>query len=352
MGTLPAYRSGRPGPVPRLDGRLAPVGTGRGARPRRHRGDLPHRVPQLLRRGCGMTAVLETDGLGKQYGTTLGAPRLHPLHPRREGRRARRAERGGQDHAAASRRRAARSDRGRDRGPRRTPGRRPGSARACRLRRPGHAHLRPAVGGQAPPHGRLPQPALGRRAGSPPDRAARPRPPPAGRIALGWPASPARPHPGHRQAARAPPARRAGRQPGPARPARVPPGAHGGRRRARGQRRALLASRRRPRAGLRLPGRARRVPRAGCRGRRRAAGLAPPPLRSPPRSDDASRRTRRSSRRATPTGRARSSSAPSDPILDPDWTVRPVPWKTSCSPTWARRATRPAAHRSGLGVLR
>ena len=39
-----------------------------GPQPGRHRGDLPHRVPPMLRAGCGVTAVLETSGLGKRYG--------------------------------------------------------------------------------------------------------------------------------------------------------------------------------------------------------------------------------------------------------------------------------------------
>src|ERR1700733_14744693 len=47
---------------------MAVLGAGRGARPRRHRSDLPHRGPKLLRRRCGMTTVLEADQLGKQYG--------------------------------------------------------------------------------------------------------------------------------------------------------------------------------------------------------------------------------------------------------------------------------------------
>ena len=42
------------------------------------------------------------------------------------------------------------------------PGRRPRPARPRRLRRSRHTHLLAAVGGEAPPHGRPPQPALGR----------------------------------------------------------------------------------------------------------------------------------------------------------------------------------------------
>ena len=39
-----------------------------GLAPRRHRGDLPDRGPQLLRGGCRVTAVIEASGLGKRYG--------------------------------------------------------------------------------------------------------------------------------------------------------------------------------------------------------------------------------------------------------------------------------------------
>ena len=44
-----------------------PIGARGGPGPRRHRGDLPHRHPRLLRRGGRMTAVIEADGLGKRY---------------------------------------------------------------------------------------------------------------------------------------------------------------------------------------------------------------------------------------------------------------------------------------------
>jgi ABC-type multidrug transport system fused ATPase/permease subunit len=64
-------RPGHAGTVPRRDDRLATLGTIGGPRPRRHRGDLPHRVPRLLRRRGGMmTAVIEANGLGKQYRRT------------------------------------------------------------------------------------------------------------------------------------------------------------------------------------------------------------------------------------------------------------------------------------------
>ena len=86
-----------------------------------------------------MTAVLETNGLGKRYGEALGAPRLHPDHPRRQGRRARRAERGGKDDPAASGRRAARAD-ARERSRCSADARVTAPpTRPRRLRRPGHA---------------------------------------------------------------------------------------------------------------------------------------------------------------------------------------------------------------------
>ena len=50
-------------------------------------------------------AALRADGLGKRYGSTLGAARLHARDPRGLGDRARRAERRRQDDPAAARRR-------------------------------------------------------------------------------------------------------------------------------------------------------------------------------------------------------------------------------------------------------
>jgi len=79
----------RAGALPRVDGRLAAKGTCRRPRARRHRGDLPHRRSQHIRGGRGMSAVIETNDLGKQYGRTVGRPGLHLEHPCRQGRRAR-----------------------------------------------------------------------------------------------------------------------------------------------------------------------------------------------------------------------------------------------------------------------
>src|SRR4029077_4207566 len=198
-------------------------------------------------------------------------------------RRARRPERRGQDHLAAAGHRTAHAHQRHDQRPRRASRRQPGAAGPGRLRRPGHAGLRPHAGRGSPPAGCLAQPRLGRRAGAAADRAGRPGPQAAGRIAVRRAARPARPHPGARQAARAPPPRRAGRQPGPARPPGVPAQPDGGGRRARHQRGAVLPSGYRPGTGLRLPCRARRLPGPHRRGGQRAARLPPPAVRPPPR---------------------------------------------------------------------
>ena len=144
--SLPRHRPRRPGAVPRLDDRVAALGAVGGPWTRRHRGDLPHRVPQLLRGGCRMTAVDRDQRRSASATAGAGRSRLHARHPRRAGRRARRPERRRQDDPAAAGRRAARADVGHDHGPRRAPGGSPGAARAGRLRRPGHAGLRAAVG--------------------------------------------------------------------------------------------------------------------------------------------------------------------------------------------------------------
>lgn len=44
--------------VQQVVAQLAPFGASGGPGPRRHRGDLPHRLPGLLRRGGRMTAVI------------------------------------------------------------------------------------------------------------------------------------------------------------------------------------------------------------------------------------------------------------------------------------------------------
>ena len=123
--------------------------------------------------------------------------------------------------------------------------------------------------------------------------------------------------------------------------------ADGGRRRARAQRRALLARGLRPRAGLRPPGRARRLRGAGRRRRRDAARHPPPAHRPAPRPGHRCRPTSRSSPPATPTGRARSSCAPTAPVLDPAWTRRPArAWRTSCWRTWTRPPSTAVARRA------
>ena len=68
VGRLPRHRPGGPGQVPQVDDGLAALGPLGRAQLGRDRGDLPQRVPRLLRRGgCGMTEVLEAVGLGKRY---------------------------------------------------------------------------------------------------------------------------------------------------------------------------------------------------------------------------------------------------------------------------------------------
>ena len=77
-----------------------------------------------------------------------------------------------------------------------------------------------------------------------------------GRDAVRRAARPARAHPGHREATGAADPGRAGGQPRSAGPPRVPPAPDGSRRRAAGQRRALLAPDQRPGTRLRLRDRA------------------------------------------------------------------------------------------------
>ena len=211
----------------------------------------------------------------------MGAPGLLPLHSRRKGRRPGRTERGGEDDAPASGRRAVDSDVGLAHRARPRPGRRSSATGPRRVRRSRHAHLCPADRGPTSPHGGAAESHLGRGGGRGTHRATRPRPGSARRVPVRGPAGPTRPHPRHRQAARSPASRRTRCQSGPTGQARIPPGAHGGRGRARGHRRTVLASRRRPGAGLRSPRHPGRVTGAAGRGRRRPAGGAPTHLRSP-----------------------------------------------------------------------
>src|SRR5262249_59683031 len=99
-------------------------------------------------------------------------------------------------------------------------------------------------------------PGLGRRTGALAGRAAGPGPEAEGRDAVWRAACPARAYSGCREAAGAADPGRAGGPPRSAGPPRVPPGPDGSRRRAAGQRRALLAPDQRPGTRLRLRDRA------------------------------------------------------------------------------------------------
>src|ERR1039458_6515620 len=96
------------------------------------------------------------------------------------------------------------------------------------------------------------------------------------------PAGPARADPGHRQAAGVAAPGRAGGQPGPAGPAGVPAGPDGVRRRAGPVGGAVLAPGRGPGTGLRLPDRAGRLAGTGRRASRGAAGHPSPAHRPAP----------------------------------------------------------------------
>src|ERR1700730_6956442 len=61
-------RPRRPGALSLIDDRLAAKGPRRRSWSRRHRSDLPHRGSQPLHGRGGMTAIIQTQGLGKQYG--------------------------------------------------------------------------------------------------------------------------------------------------------------------------------------------------------------------------------------------------------------------------------------------
>src|SRR5258707_2650815 len=64
----PSQRPRRPGALSLIDDHLAAKGARCRPWSRRHRGDLPHRRSQRLRGRGGMTAIIETKGLGKRYG--------------------------------------------------------------------------------------------------------------------------------------------------------------------------------------------------------------------------------------------------------------------------------------------
>ena len=222
-----------------------------GLGPGRHRGDLPHRGPQLLRGGGGMTAVLETSGLGKRYGRRWALQRLHPRHPRR----ARSSGSSGPTGRArppcciwpsgCSRRPRARSRCSAD-VPVTARRNSDGSASSPRTRRCTRGCRWPITSAWAPGStrrwdGELAERRIEQLGLDPRQRAGSLSGGQRAQLALTLAIA-------KRPELLAP--RRAGGQLGPARPARVPAKPHGGRRRARGQRRALLASRRRPRAGL------------------------------------------------------------------------------------------------------
>ena len=230
-----------------------------------------------------MTAMLEAVGLGKRYGRRWALVGLHAVDPDR----ARSSVSSGR--TAPARRRCCTSPSGcwrRVPAPSPCSGDRPGSGPAALGRvgflaqdSPTYARLTVA---QHLRMGEWLNPGWDATFAREPRRGARARPAPACRHALRRAASPARADARRGQATRAARAGRTGRQPRPAGDARVPPGSDGGRRLARRQRRAVLPSDRRPRAGLRLPRRARHRTRRAHRRGRRPARITPSPHRTPP----------------------------------------------------------------------
>ena len=280
-----------------------------------------------------MTAVIETDGLGKRYGRPWALRRLHAV-----------ASRPGTSSGLVGPNGAGKTTLlhlavgllaptagtievlgGRPRPTRRSW---PGSASSPRTRRCTPGCRSPTTCSWARASTRA-----GTRSWRTAGSSARPGPRAEGRDALRRSARPARADAGDRQAARAADPRRAGGQPRPAGPAGVPAGPDGGRRRAGADRRAVLAPGRRPGAGLRLPDRARRLAGAGRRAGRRAAGVPPPARPARAATRHAAGRAARSSTPATPTGRARCWCAPTARS-----STRPGPsprsaWRTWCWPT-------------------
>ena len=146
-------------------------------------------------------------------------------------------------------------------------------------------------------------------------------------------ARPARADPGRRQASRAAGPGRAGGQPGPAGPPGVPGRPDGGRGRAGAVGGAVLAPGRGPGTGLRLPDRAGRLPGAGRRAGGGAAGRPSPAVPARAAIRTSCRTGWRSSPPATPTCRPRCWCAPATR----SWT-RPgrsprSAWRTWCWPT-------------------
>ena len=106
----------------------------------------PRRRGERRNGGCRMSMnVIEASGLGKRYGSTLGAARVHAGDPRRARGRAGRPERRGQDHAAEPGGRPGGTVRGRRHRARRPARRVAGRAGRHRVRRPGHAAVQEPV---------------------------------------------------------------------------------------------------------------------------------------------------------------------------------------------------------------
>src|SRR5581483_11042354 len=247
-------------------------------------------------------------GARKALRDDVGVARLRSRHSRRLRHRPRRSERRGQDDAAEARCRTDTSERREHRGARLLAARRRARTDAPdRVRRAGSPAPPTVRGGRNARARAAPQPDVERRA-----RARAPRAPPhsarpQGRQALGRPAGPGRTHSGAREAARAAPARRAGCVARPARTARVPEHGDGSGERVGGDRGALVAHRRRPRAGVRSPRhplgvataarrldrRRRREPSAAHRSMHRLGGRRPRARRHPREpyeaADDAAR---------------------------------------------------------------
>ena len=253
----------------------------------------------------------------------MGASRLHAGQSRR-------ARSSGSSARTAPARRpcctwpsaCSRRPRGRSRCSAGEPGQRPGPAGQGWLRGPGHPGVRGAVASPTTcVSGAHLNPGWDAGSREQPDQPDRPRPRPAGGQAVRGTARPARPHPGHRQAAPAAHPGRAGREPGSAGPPRVPPGPDGGRGRPGAQRHAFLASGRRPGTGLRLPRSSSRP--HGCRSPATSTRCWPATIgyRRPPRSGPLPERPAGHPGQPHRPAEHAAWFAPASPVLDPAWTV-------------------------------